>query len=142
MPVSAPIGRLVAAWSLTFDELLKQRPKDFHQSFGFGFGQSREANHLPHHLKARDEGKHHGGALRRRISAQSCSHHSLMVFFDLLAPDFRRPLAERRVECDQETVERNDVLGTRNCARVALHGVVEFLRAAAQGGAMRIRALR
>jgi hypothetical protein len=42
----------IAVWLLAFDELLKHRPKNFHQCLRLGLGQGREANSLSHDLEA------------------------------------------------------------------------------------------
>jgi hypothetical protein len=48
-------ARLLIAGLSAVDELLKQRSENFDQGFGLDLGQGAKANHLPHHLEARDQ---------------------------------------------------------------------------------------
>jgi hypothetical protein len=62
---------LNARWHIRY-QLLKHRPENLAQYASLGLGESRQANHLPHHLEARNERKHQSGAFGGRLSAESC----------------------------------------------------------------------
>jgi hypothetical protein len=48
-------ARLLIAGLSAVDEVLKQRSENFDQGFGLDLGQGAKADHLPHHLEARDQ---------------------------------------------------------------------------------------
>ena len=89
--------------SVTVDELLKNRREELHQRGRLRLGQRRKADHLAHHLHARHQRQHEGGALRRVIPSQGGGERPVVVPFSICS----RPIsAARRLDAEWSMIRK------------------------------------